>query len=154
MNVFSKKEEKKKRKSEAECFKIIEDWMDFFECRLTGNDREGIKKDLWVAVQRDRLELNESNEEFKYVLIKPIQKAEGAISIIKMKESDMDGKEEMSRIKNEHARGISMLQKYCMDGDDNEIPAGFIGRIKDRDKITINAIILGFFVQAVPRLGE
>ena len=62
----------------------------------------------------------------------------------------MSDKEESSRMKDEYSKGIVMLQGHCKLEDGGDIPAGFLGRLKDRDEITLSAIILGFFVQAVP----
>jgi len=153
--MFADKKEKKERMSIEEAFAILEDWLDFYECRLIGDDRESVKKDLWKAVQMERLSLDKETEKFKYVLKSKIQKTDGGgIEIFYLQEPIMDSKRDISKMKDRHSKGVANLQTYCIDEDGKEIPIGFLGRVKERDEITLSAIILGFFVQAVPVLTQ
>ena len=56
----------------------------------------------------------------------------------------------MTKHKDDIDTMAAMFQTYCTDSEGNEIPHGFLTRIKDRDQAIISAVILGFFVQAVP----
>ena len=62
----------------------------------------------------------------------------------------MEQKRDMSKHKNDIDTVAAMMMAYCTRSDDNEIEPGFLTRIKDRDMQIIQAVILGFFVQAVP----
>ena len=67
-----------------------------------------------------------------------------------IEEATMQDKKDMSKYKNDTDKCIAMWKAYCTDSEGEKIPEGFLGRIKDRDSNIMNAIILGFFVQAVP----
>jgi hypothetical protein len=146
-------QKKKEKMSQQEAFNLIQEWGDFLEVRLIEDDFEEVQKEIWKAVQMERLTFDESEEVFKYVLKKPIKDVntgQNVHTMIHIKESTMREKKEISKVKNEHDRGVALYKTYCTDTDGKEIQIGFLERIYDRDSNIINAIILGFFVQAVP----
>lgn len=151
--IFSMKNEKKKDKiSQADAFQMIREWGDDLEVRLIDEDFEAVQKEVWQAVSTKRLEFNSADEVFTYVLKKPIQDRDGndKISMIKIHETEMEDKRGMSKWKDDIDTMAAMFQKYCKDSEGEEIEFGFLTRIKDRDQQIISAVILGFFVQAVP----
>jgi len=143
---------KKEEMTRESAFKIIDGWGDDMEVRLVDGDWQDVKNEIWMAVKKERLIFNSSDETFTYTLKKPIKDKEGneIISIIKIRESDMEQKRDMSKHKNDIDTVAAMMMAYCTRSDDNEIEPGFLTRIKDRDMQIIQAVILGFFVQAVP----
>ena len=62
----------------------------------------------------------------------------------------MQNKREMSKYKSDIDQAAALYKCYCTDSEGKEIEHGFLTRIYDRDSNILNAIILGFFVQAVP----
>jgi hypothetical protein len=152
-NEIKKPEKKKEKMSQQEAFDLIQEWGDMMETRLMDEDFEEIKKEIWKAVQMERLTFDESEEIFKYVLRKPIENKEtGQVkySIFHISEQPMEKKKGASKAKEEVDRAAAMYKCYCRDSNGEEIAHGFLTRVYDRDQNIINAIILGFFLEAVP----
>ena len=150
--IFKMKKESNEKMSQAEAFEIIQGWGDDLEVRLIDEDFEEVQKEIWQAVALERLTFDPGDEVFAYALKKPIKDKDGldVISIIKIHETDMNSKRGMSKHKDDIDTVAAMFQAYCKDSEGKEIPHGFLTRIKDRDQIIISAVVLGFFVQAVP----
>lgn len=142
----------KKRMSEKEAFDLIDEWGESLEVRLIDEDYEEVKKEIWLAVAKERLTFNHEDERFNYVLKNKIKDRNGndVISQIKIHETDMEDKRGMTKSKEDIDTLASMFKAYCKRDDMSEIEHGFLTRIKDRDQAIISAVILGFFVQAVP----
>lgn len=150
--MFGKTENRKTEITEEKAYEIIREWGDELEVRLKDDDFESLQKELWQAVKAERLTFDNMTETFSYVLKKPIEKRDGSgsISMIKIEETDMNGKREITKHKNDIDTLAALFKAYCRDSEGNEIEIGFLTRIKDRDQAIISAVILGFFVQAVP----
>lgn len=151
--IFNKSEKSNSEKmTEQKAYDILKQWGDMLEVRLKDEDFEDLQNELWQAVVSERLTFDSDTEAFKYVLKKPIEKKDGSgsISMIQIEETDMNGKREITRHKNDIDTAVALFKAYCKDSEGNEIQTGFIQRIKDRDQQIISAVILGFFVQAVP----
>jgi hypothetical protein len=149
--VFEKS--KKENLSEQESFDLIEKWGKELQVRLQDADFEEVKKEVWQAVSTYRLSYDNNDETFTYLLLKPIKSVDDGstvMSMIKIKESDMNKKRGMSKPKDDFDKLAAMFKAYCTDSDGKEIEVGFLSRIKDRDQMIISAVILGFFVQAIP----
>jgi len=144
------------KKTQKEVFDIIDGWGEDLEVRLMDEDWEDVKKEIWKAVQKERLVFNSVEEKFTYVLLKPImsreagRENEAVISIVEIRESQMSDKRGMSKQKDDIDTMAGMFGAYCTTPGGGEIQHGFLTRIKDRDQAIISAVILGFFVQAVP----
>ncbi len=138
--------------SQAEAYKIIRKWGDDMEVRLIDEDFEAVQNEIWLAVVSERLTFNQADEIFTYVLKKPIKDKDGNVhtSMIKLRETELGEKRGMTKHKDDIDTMAAMFQTYCTDSEGNEIPHGFLTRIKDRDQAIVSAVILGFFVQAVP----
>lgn len=138
--------------TEKEAYDIIREWGDELEVRLKDDDFEALQKELWLSVKSERLTFDSMTETFSYVLKKPIEKKDGSgsISMIKIEETDMNGKREITKHKNDIDTLAALFKAYCRDSEGAPIELGFLTRIKDRDQAIISAVILGFFVQAVP----
>jgi len=156
-NLIDKAKEKFKGKqskeiTEVEAYEIIDGWGEDLEVRLNQEDFEAVQKEVWKAVSKERLLYDNNREIFTYVLKKPIEFLDGSgrISIIEIHESDMQSKKKMSKFKDDIDKAAALLQAHCKMQDGSEIEHGFLTRIKDRDSAIIMAVILGFFVQAVP----
>jgi len=149
---MKKQIKKQKEMTQQEAFDLIQQWGEDLEVRLVDEDFEAVQKEIWMAVVKERLTFNESDEIFTYALKKPIQDKEGnnIISIVKIRETDMQKKKGLKKHKDEMDTLAALFSAYCTDTENNEIAHGFITRIKDRDINIISAVILGFFVQAVP----
>jgi hypothetical protein len=141
-----------KELSQEECYKLIDSWGDDMEVRLNPDDFEGVKNEIWKAVQKERLIFNPSDETFKYVFKSPIRDRDGniVISTIIIHETAMENKKGMSKKKDSIDTMCSFFGAYCKKDNMEEIQPGFLMRILDRDQAVISAVILGFFVQAVP----
>ena len=156
MLMFDKTEktktEQKELMTEKEAFQLIREWADDLEVRLKDEDFEDLQREIWLEVKKERLSYDPDSETFNYVLKKPILTKDGAVkmSMIKIIESDMNGKRNIKKHKEDIDTVAEMFKSYCRDSEGNEIELGFITRIKDRDQAIISAVILGFFVQAVP----
>ena len=146
------KENKKEQMTDKQAFDLIKEWGEELEVRLKDDDFESLQNEIWLAVKKERLSFDAIDESFTYVLKKPIEKKDGSgqISIIKIYESDMNSKRGMEKHKDNIDTLASMFKAYCKDSEGNPIEIGFLTRIKDRDQAIISAVILGFFVQAVP----
>jgi hypothetical protein len=146
------KNKNKEEITEKEAYDRIRDWADVLEVRLKDDDYDAMADEIIIAVQKERLTFDEESEIFTYVLKKPIVKKDGSgnISMIKIEESDMKAKEGMSKHKDDMDTVAAMFKAFCTDSEGNVIEHGFMKRIKDRDQGIISAVILGFFVQAVP----
>lgn len=157
MELFKKenKENKNEKMTEAQAYEIIREWGNILEVRLKDDDFDSLQKELWLAVKNERLTFDEQSETFSYVLKNPIQKKDGSgsISMIVIEETDMNGKREITKHKNDIDTLVALFKAYCKDSEGNPIEPGFLMRIKDRDQAIISAVILGFFVQAVPSKG-
>lgn len=142
----------KKEMTQDECFELIESWGEQLEVRLSPDDFEDVKFEIWKAVQKERLTFDFNEEIFRYVMKKPIRDKDGnvIISQLKIHETIMEQKRGISKKKDDVDTMASMFSAYCKDDEMNEIPYGFLTRIADRDQSIISAVILGFFVQAVP----
>jgi len=138
--------------SQEEIFKTIDSWGEYLEVRLTGDDFQAVKDEVWMAVKKERLTFDHSSEQFRYVLKNPIKDKNGntVISQIIIHETTMEEKRGISKKKDNVDTLSSLFSSYCKDDSMKEIPLGFISRIMDRDQAIISAVILGFFVQAVP----
>jgi hypothetical protein len=92
------------------------------------------------------LTFDEEEEVFKYLLISPIEGGQNTetISMVNIKECDMNAKRVIQKFKENESIDTSeaMLAKYT------GIHRNRISSMKDRDITKINAVILGFFVQA------
>ena len=152
IDKFTKKETKKEPITEDQAYEIIDTWCESLEVRLKGDDLEMLKSEIWKAVSSERLTYDNESEEFSYVLKKPIEMKDGSnsISMIKIHESDMNGKKDIGKYKNDIETMAALYKAYCTDSAGNPIEFGFLMRIKDRDQSIISAVILGFFVQVVP----
>ena len=142
-----------KQMSQQEAFDLIKEWGEALEVRLLEEDFEEVQKEIWMAVKKERLTFDENEEVFTYKLKKPIRNIETGqpiYSILKIQETSMQNKREMSKYKNEIDQAAALYKCYCTDGEGNSIEHGFLTRIYDRDSAILNAIILGFFVQAIP----
>jgi|WetSurMetagenome_2_1015567.scaffolds.fasta_scaffold72096_2 hypothetical protein len=138
--------------TEEKALSLIKEWADAMEVRLRGKDFEDLQNEIWLAVKNERLTFNKENEIFTYTLIKPIKDKDGKeviISVLTISECNMNDKKNIAKYEDMEA-AIEMLKAYCKTTDGKEIPVGFLSRIKDRDQNIILAVILGFFVQAVP----
>lgn len=144
---------KKLKMTQEEAFELIQEWAEYMEVKLSDDDLDEVKQELWMAVTKERLTFDESEEIFKYVLKKPIKdihEKNVMYSILYLKESQMKDKKGMSKTKSDIDTAVQMYRSYCTDTEGNKIEVGFLERLYDRDMQNINAIILGFFVQAVP----
>lgn len=146
------KKEDQKELTQEECYKLIDEWGDQMEVRLSPEDFDGVKNEIWKAVQKERLIFNPSDETFKYVFKNPIRDRDGniVISTIIIHETAMEQKKGMSKKKDNIDTMCSFFGAYCKKDNMEEIQPGFLMRILDRDQAIISAVILGFFVQAVP----
>ena len=142
----------KEKMTEQQAYDLIREWGDELEVRLKDEDFETLQKELWQAVISERLAFDRESETFVYVLKKPIEKKDGSgfISMIKIEETDMNGKREITKHKNDIDTLAALFKAYCKDSEGKQIELGFLTRIKDRDQAIISAVILGFFVQVVP----
>jgi len=150
--MFDKSKEKKEM-SQKEAFAMLREWGDDLEVRLLDDDFHEVQKELWMAVKKERLVYDKETETFTYALKKPIidkSTGQSVISIIKIHESDMNDKRAMKKEKEDIDANANMFKAYCKTSEMEEIEHGFMTRIKDRDQLIISAVILGFFVQAVP----
>jgi hypothetical protein len=155
MNEIKTENIKKEKKvmSQSEVFELIDKWGDELEVRLMDEDWEDVKKEIWKAVQMDRLTYDSADEKFIYVLKSPIEDrttGQPVISMIQIRETQMCNKRGMIKQKDDIDTVAAMFAAYCTDSGGNEIQHGFLTRIYDRDQAIISAVILGFFVQAVP----
>jgi len=146
------KKEDQKELTQEECYKLIDEWGDQMEVRLSPEDFDGVKNEIWKAVQKERLVFNPSDETFKYVFKSPIRDRDGniVISTIIIHETAMEQKKGMSKNKDSIDTMCKFFGAYCKKDNMEEIQPGFLMRILDRDQAIISAVILGFFVQAVP----
>lgn len=152
MEIFKKQNETEKEKMPySDVIKKIKSWADDMEVRLKGDDYEAMQNEIWLAVQNERLTFDSGKEIFTYVLKKPVEHKDnsGSLSILTIRECDMNDKKDISKYKDMEAVA-EMFKAYCRDTEGNQIPVGFLSRIKDRDQAIISAVILGFFVQVVP----
>ncbi len=142
----------KKEITKDKAFDIIEKWGEEMEVRLCDEDFEEVQREVCMSVMKERLTFDSAEEIFTYKLKKPIKDNEGkeVISIIKIRETDMNSKKGMTKHKDDIDTMAAMFQAYCTDSAGSEIAHGFLTRLKDRDQHIISAVILGFFVQAVP----
>lgn len=153
MEILNKtKKTKKEMMDEQSASGIIKDWSDILEVRLKGDDYEEMKDEIILAVQKERLILDIESEVFTYLLLKPIVKKDGSgqIDMVKIYEPEQNEKRNIANFKNENDKGIATISAYIVDSEGNKIEHGFLNRLKDRDINIITAVILGFFVQAVP----
>lgn len=149
--ILKKDKTEKESMSEDKANALIKEWAEHLEVRLKGEDYESLQDEIWFAVKKERLTFNYDSSSFEYVLINPIEKADGeSISKITICESNMAKKKDVSKYKGDYEQMASLYKAYCTDSDGDEIEIGFLMRIKDRDQNIISAVILGFFVQAVP----
>jgi hypothetical protein len=147
------KKPKKEKMSQQEAFDLIQEWGDDMETRLVDEDFEAVQEEIWKAVQMERLTFDETEEVFKYVLKKPIKDqgtGQNKYNILYIAEQPLESKKGVSKFKDETDRAAALWKSYCRDSEGNEIAHGFLLRIHDRDANIINAIILGFFLEAVP----
>lgn len=145
--------EKNKKMTQEEAFELIQEWGDIYEVRLIDDDFEAVQKEIWQAVVNERLTFDEGEEIFTYKLKKPIKdKSTGQdlYSLIKLQETPMEEKKGVTKYKDDIDTNAAFFKSYCTDMEGNKIEHGFLTRIYDRDQHIISAIILGFFVQAVP----
>lgn len=153
MDKFFKKpsNDKKEMTYEKAC-ELIDEWGEDLEVRLIEDDFQDVKNEIWKAVQKERLTYDSNEEIFTYVFKKPITDKEGnaLFHMIKIHETPLEEKRGMTKKKDDIDTLAAMFQAYCKDSEMKEIPHGFLTRIKDRDSAIISAVILGFFVQAVP----
>lgn len=154
--MFTEKEiknQESKEMSEREAFALIRKWADDMEVRLRGKDFEDLQNEIWLAVKKEKLTFDSEKEVFTYVLKKPVtdrnNPSNTLMSMIRISECDVESKKELAKSNNAEALE-EMIKSYCKDSENNDIPAGYIDRIKDRDLSIISAVILGFFVQVVP----
>lgn len=148
--MFEKKE--KIKITETDAYNVLKEWSEHLEVRLNDEDFEEVQKELFRSVQNERLSFDKTTDEFTYKLKKPILTDAGDVahSIIKISDCEMKDKRDMHRSKNPTDQGIEMFKVYISQTDGEDIAHGHIGRIKSSDEIIITAVILGFFVQAVP----
>jgi len=154
MEIFNKDKMNKEEKylTRQEAYDTIREWGDLLEVKLKDEDFESLQNEIWMAVSRYRLIFDPETEIFTYTLKKPIVKKDGSgtISMLKIEESDMQNKRETTKWKNDIDTAVAFIKAYCKDSENKSIEHGFLTRIKDRDMSVLNAVILGFFVQAVP----
>lgn len=155
--MFEKNDTKEKKESKVmedkDAFDLIKQWAEDMEVRLRGKDLQALIDEIWLAVKKEKLVFDKEKEVFTYILIKPIADKNNPsnvlMSMIKISECDVSTKKSISKADENEALD-EMIKAYCKDSEDNDIPAGYIDRIKDRDLNIISAVILGFFVQVVP----
>jgi hypothetical protein len=138
--------------TEEKALSLIKEWADAMEVRLRGKDFEDLQNEIWLAVKNERLTFNKENEIFTYTLIKPIKDKDGketVLSVLTISECSMNDKKTISKYEDMEA-AIETFRVYCKKVEGEEIPAGFLSRMKDRDQNIVLAVILGFFVQVVP----
>jgi len=136
-------------RSEAE--KLLYDWADILEVDTSKNSFKDVVEELALAVQKERLTFDEATEQFKYQLLKPIEKQDGSgsISVIDIRETSLNDNKSIQRFKENESvdQAMMLISKSC------GIELGFASRLKQRDVSKINAVVLGFFVQAAPSRG-
>lgn len=144
---------KPKDLSEKESFELIGKWAKELEVRLKEKDMEDVKQEIWIAVSKKRLVFDSNTESFTYVFKKPIVDESGSIVLDLIKISEI-GLEEKRQMLKEHENKtddiIETVNAYCKKDNGSDIEIGFIMRIGDRDLSVISAVVMGFFVQAVP----
>ena len=137
--------------SETEAFSMLDKIADDMDIRVVGDDLEILKKELWKVVSTKNLVFDISDDSFKYVLKNPIKDRDGIvkISILKIQDCGMENKRGISKHRDDIDQGAALFSAFCRTDSDEEIPHGFLTRIKTRDQIIINAVIQGFFLEAV-----
>ena len=148
-----KNKTQKEKKSQKEVFEMIDGWGEDLEVRLVDDEWEDVKKEIWLAVKNERLAFNSTSQTFTYVLLKPItsrDNGEPLISILEIQETQMCNKRDIMKSKEDVDTTASMFKAYCTKPGGEQIEHGFLTRLYDRDVSIISAVILGFFVQAVP----
>jgi hypothetical protein len=147
---FGKKDNKKKdRMSREEAFEIIENWVEETQSRVYGEALEELQDELYIAVQYERLKMDESEKrKFIYVLEEPIEKKDGseAISMFHISKRKQSEVFEMEKFKTKSAQTEKLMQTYCKDSQGEDITIGFISRIDPRDSNVIQAVISTFFL--------
>ena len=137
--------------TQDECFKIIDSWGEHMELYLSEKDFNSIKEEIWIAVQNERLSFDPTKEIFTYVFRYPIKGKDDNIiySMIKIHNATQEEKRGLKKKDNIDTQAM-LHSAHCKDSEMKEIPIGFLTRLFDADTKIMNAVILGFFVQAVP----
>lgn len=143
---------KKEKMSQQDAFDLIDDWLYDMEVRLIDQDREDVKNEIWISVQKERLSFDREKGVFTYKLNDPIKDIDGndVHTILQIKECNLERKRGMSKKKDDIDIMAALYAAYCTTIEGDDIPIGFMTRIMDRDQNILSAVILGFFVQAVP----
>lgn len=146
-------EKKKETKTKAEIDAIIDGWLEDRECNFDEETANEYKRPLFFAVKKDRLSYNDSERSFTYMLKSPIKndKGEDKYSMFKISPSKIGNKTDIEKQKLSIDQTIQTFKAYCTDTNGEEIPIGFLMKIDDDDQDVLLAIILGFFVKAVPK---
>lgn len=145
--MFDKKNAKEKMNRQDAEDKIRE-WADWLEVDTELEHFQDVIDEILLAVKKERLTFDKDEDIFKYKLIKPILKQDdsGSIEIVDIHETSFNDNRVIQRFK----KSESIDQATALLAKAIGIEPGFVSRLKQRDISTINAVILGFFVQAAP----
>jgi len=146
--MLGKPKEKKKILPREDAEAIIKEWGEAFELDTESKNFQDVIEELIQPVRHGKLKFNPDDKTFDIVLFFPIEKQDGSepISMVKIRSTSMNEKKGVQKYNKKQTidQATTLLAASC------DIEIGFAGRIKEPDTPRINAVIMGFFVQAAP----
>ena len=129
----------------------IREWAQQLEVDTELDFFRDVLDELTLPVMNGRLDFDSGTETFTYLLIKPIEKKDGSgnIEMINIRETTMDDNKVIERYGDKERVG----QAEALVAKATGLEPGFVSRLHQRDISKINAVSLGFFVQAAGRKG-
>lgn len=152
MELFKKEESAKKKMSVEDVKAKIREWGEFFEVFHDDKDVDDLQKILHFPIIKEKLVLNESDKSFTYILKDSIKDRDTGSEIhssVKIIDCDMTAKKGIQKIKNKEEKGEATMKAYVFDSEGQDIPIGFISRIKTGDEILITSLLTSFFAGAI-----
>jgi hypothetical protein len=129
----------------------IKEWAACLEVDTELEYFRDVVDELTLPVMNGRLDFNVETERFTYILLKPIEKKDGSgkIEMVEIRETTMEDNKTIQRYgdKERVDQAQALVAKAC------GLEIGFASRLHQRDIGKINAVSLGFFVQAAGQKG-
>ncbi len=128
--------------NEAEA--LVREWGDMLEVDTERDFFKDTVNELRIAVKKGRMNFDVDKEEFSYLLIHPVGDGEKRTEMVNIKECDMAAKKVLQKYKKSESieSAAALVSKYT------GLSINQVNDMRDRDVSKINAVILGFFVQA------
>lgn len=123
----------------------IRSWADIMEVDTDRDFFADVLDELKMPVRNGRMSFDADTEIFKYQLIKPVKDPAGEdVSFVDISECDFKAKRVLQKFKDNE----SIDSAEALIGKYTGMSPHCVSQMKDRDVSKINAVILGFFVQA------